>query len=115
MEEELKEKIEEHLSTFPVRYKELEEMKLETKKYRERVITALFSSLFVLVGYGMWVGNIQTTINHFSDEQIIAEKDHAKYEQRLNSLEVNNSEIKTKLINIEATLQEIKISINKLR
>jgi len=115
MDEELKAKIITHLDTFPIRQDEVNEMKKEWKDLKTRLTTMIFVAVGSMFAYGVWVGNLQTHISHIDQEYLLQQKKLDSDALRLSSLEVNNGEIKTKLVNIEATLQEIKISIGKIK
>jgi len=115
MEEELKAKVITHLDTFPIRQEEVNEMKKEWKDLKARLTTMIFIVVGSMFAYGVWVGNLQTTLNNTNQGAMERIKRLDNYEQRITFLEITNGEIKTKLVNIEATLQEIKISIEKIR
>ena len=105
-------------STFPNdgevvrRMEEIEEW----RKYINRVLfSVIFGAMGTILSFGIWVGTIQTAASHNHESITTIDIDHRDYANRIGRLEVNNSEIKTKLVNIEATLQEIKLAITKLR
>jgi septal ring factor EnvC (AmiA/AmiB activator) len=115
MPEQLKEQIETHLHTFPERAKELDEMKKEWKEFKARFFWAMVAFISFAVGYGVWVGSIQTDHTHLTQELDRAEAKTNSFETRITSLEVNNGEIRSRLTSIEVTLQEIKAAIIKLQ
>ena len=115
MEDELKAKIITHLDTSPIKQNEVNEMKKEWKDLKTRLTTIIFIVVGSMFAYGVWVGNLQTHISHLDQEYLMQQKKLDSDSLRLSSLEINNGEIKTKLVNIEATLQEIKVSIGKIK
>jgi len=114
MPHELTRQIEDHLATFPERRKDVEEMRSEWKEFKTRAFWAMTSFIGAILGIGIWVGTIQTNIGHINELASKASVQAENTDKRLNALEVTNGEIRTKLNSIEATLQEIKVSIRQL-
>jgi wobble nucleotide-excising tRNase len=108
MPQELQKEIENHLATFPDRHRELEEMRKEWREFNTRATWILVGFLGSLLAIGVWVGTMETKVETMGDSV----KDNDK---RLNALEVNNGEIKSRLTSIEVTLQEIKTAIIRLQ
>jgi hypothetical protein len=65
----------------------------------------------VIVGYGIWVGTIQTTIENHANADAKMESDIKEITSRQQGADISSAEIKTKLISIEATLVEIKNAV----
>ena len=114
MTDELTQRIEHHLSGWESRQKEVEEMKREWHEFKSRALTILIGTLFALVGYGIWVGNIQSQTKYNERQLQTQEEKHILIEQRLGNVEVVNSEVKARLQSIDATLQEIKVAIKNI-
>lgn len=114
MPTELQKEIESHLATYPERRKDVEEMQKEWKEFKTRAFWAMASFIGAILSIGIWVGSIQTNIQHINELAGRAASQADNTDKRLNALEINNGEIKTKLSSIEATLQEIKVSIRQL-
>lgn len=104
-----------HQTMSPDTEKEITELKSEWAAFKARALSILIGAVVVVGGYGIWVGNIQTELAQISRSVYSNDEENARFDARLGSLEVNNGEIKTKLINIEATLQEIKVSVGRIR
>lgn len=77
----------------------------DTKKFVRGV--ALVVGL-ALLGYGVWVGTIETRIDDYGSRISNGEKVYDDLRTKVQSAEVSAAEIKTKLTNIELTLIEIK-------
>jgi len=114
MTEEIIKKVESHLAGFEERHKEMERMRDEWEKAKSKLLVVVLCSLAPIVGYGAWIGSVQTKVNHLEDGLAISDSKHGQIETRLGGLEINNSEIRTRLNSIDATLQEIKVAISKL-
>lgn len=98
----------EHKSMSKETEKEIGEMRDEwsdTKKFVRNVALAVGG---VLLGYGVWVGTIETRIDDFGSRISNGEKVSEDLRGKVQSAEVSTAEIKTKLTNIELTLTEIK-------
>lgn len=113
-EDPLKKEIQDHLASFPERRKDYAEMREEWDDLKSKAFWICVGSLGVLIGYGVWVGTMQT-----KQEQLRLDLDRSvtiarEAEERLGSLEVNNSGIQARLTSIDATLQEIKVAIRQL-
>lgn len=122
MNNELHTRIENHLATFPERYKDVQEMQNEWREFRKDDAAIKQKAFLVLVGFlggfigiGVWVGTIQSEHVHLQEEIQKLDIRFPQVDTRLTALEVNNSEIKTRLTSIEVTLQEIKAAIIKLQ
>lgn len=115
MKDQLLVNIKTHLDTFPEHVREIDEMKKEWKEFKTWFFWAMISFTTFAVGYGIWVGTIQSEFAHLTDEVDKNTASQEVAETRLNNLEVNNSEIKSRLTSIEVTLQEIKTAIIKLQ
>lgn len=87
---------------------EISVMRDEWKEVKNKAIGWLVTALFVVVGYGIWVGSIQTTMTEnrrISDRMILQIDDVNKKQQ---ATDITAAEIRTKLSGIEASLIEIK-------
>jgi hypothetical protein len=87
-----------HLEPSPETLRILTEMKTEWAQLKTRALYALVTSLTVAVGYGVWVGTIQSRLDD-------GERTHE---------ELSLASIKTELANINTTLLEIKSSLKRL-
>lgn len=112
--EELKKEIEMHLAGFAERDKDREDMRNEWRSLKSWAFALIIGSLLAFVSYGMWVGNInaQTMSNTKMIEQAQLRIDST--DKRQQASDITSAEIRTKLINIEATLAEIKQSQSDL-
>lgn len=104
-----------HQQPSPTTLLELNELKAEWAQLKTRALNILIAGVVIVGGYGIWVGNIQTGMTQLARNIDSNSEENVKFDARLGALEVNNGEIKTKLIDIEATLQEIKLSIGRIR
>lgn len=77
----------------------------DTKKFVRGVAVVVGMAL---LGYGVWVGSIETRIDDFGTRITNGEKTAEDLRTKVQSAEVSAAEIKTKLTNIELTLTEIK-------
>lgn len=107
MPQDLQNKIENHLTQD-------EEMRKEWDDLKSKAFWIFVGSIGILVGYGIWVGTMQT-----KQEQLRLDVDRSMAiardsESRIGSLEVNNSGIQARLTSIDVTLQEIKVAIRQL-
>jgi hypothetical protein len=115
MSDELIKHIENHLATFPERHNDYLEMKAEWQEFKRKALYILVSFLGVVVAYGVWVGTIQSNNDEFEKTDIQTKAEIKVIESRINSLEVNNSEIRARLTSIDLALQEIKAAIRQLK
>lgn len=115
MKDQLLVNIKTHLDTFPEHVRELEEMKKEWKEFKTRFFWAMISFTTFAVGYGIWVGTIQSEFTHLTEEVDKNSISTDTAETRISNLEINNGEIKSRLASIEVTLQEIKAAIIKIQ
>lgn len=104
-----------HQQPSPTTLAELNELKAEWAQLKARALSILIGAVVIVGGYGIWVGNIRTEVAQLSSSVSTNNEERIRFEARLGSLEVNNGEIRTKLVNIEATLQEIKVAIKGIR
>ena len=88
--------------------KAIEDLKGEWTKFRNFSLSVLVSGIVVFTGYGIWVGSIQSAITENY-------KLHQKQDERIDFIDkrqqaadISSTEIKTKLVGIEASLVEIK-------
>lgn len=88
--------------------KAIEDLKGEWAKFRNFSLSVLVSGIVVFTGYGIWVGSIQSAITENY-------KLHQKQDERIDFIDkrqqaadISSTEIKTKLVGIEASLVEIK-------
>lgn len=114
MNRELQKQIENHLATFPERHQDILEMRKEWQEFKSKALWIMFGFITCVLGIGVWVGTIETNIDEINNDHSKLDIRYSAIEQRLGILEVNNSEIRTRLASIEATLLEIKSSINNL-
>lgn len=121
MPETLIKQIENHLATSPDRIKEVEEMKVEWKEFKERQDKQKNNMLYVVLGFavslisiGVWVGTMQTHIDSMLGHEDKDSERFIQIEARLNNAEVTNSEIRARLSSIDLTLQEIKVAIKNI-
>ena len=93
----------------------IEELRREWEEMKTRVVYILLGGVLALVGYGVWVGQIQTQVSrNMSDIQ----KNDSRTvidEARINSIEVINSSTNARLTSIDVALQEIKLAIKQIR
>lgn len=115
MTSDLQKEIENHLASFPERYKEVEEMKREWKDFRTRSTWILVGFITSMLAIGVWVGTMQTHIESVTTQDSDDKQRFTQIESRINTLEVNNGEIRSRLASIEMTLQEIKTAIIRLQ
>lgn len=114
-----------HLEGFPERQQrtderfkdvsaEIAEMRNEWREFKGRALSILLGGLVVMVGYGVWVGTIQSSIKN--NEVLVAAQvlRVAEIERRQQTTDITNAEIKAKLVNIELGLVDIKESIKTL-
>ena len=88
--------------------REVMELKNEWVTFKSRALKILLGSSAVLVGYGMWVGTIQSFVTEHGKWADRMEIRVVEIDRRQQSADVTNAEIKTKLVGIEASLVEIK-------
>lgn len=92
---------------------EVSEMKREWDVFKNRALTILVGSSMALVGYGVWIGTIQSFVTEHSRWVDRMEAKVSEIDKRQQTADVTSAEIKTKLIGIEATLIEIKKAVEK--
>lgn len=114
MDHGFQKEIENHLATFPERRRDSEEIKKEWNEYKTKTFWVLVGFISSILAIGVWVGTIQTNIQHITEVSNKASIQADDASRRITALEVTNGEIRTKLSSIEATLQEIKLSIRQL-
>lgn len=110
-EEKLTDAIREHLAASPEREKVFAEIRFEWDQLKDKLLWMILGFLGSILAIGVWVGTIQTNFGHIQDEVDKQGKQYAQLEIRTGTQEITSAEIKTKLISIEATLQEIKIAV----
>lgn len=72
-------------------------------------------SIGVVIAIGVWVGTIQSRqLRNISDIATNAIK-YESVEQRIQKGDVAEAEIRTKLVGIETTLEEIKVAVKNIR
>lgn len=113
--ESYEEEIRSHLAGFPTRAREVEEMKREWREFKTRALIILLGAIVAMVGYGVWVGTINTNSQSNSHQIELIQVHIAEVDRRQQSADVTSAEIRTKLISIEATLVEIKQTLVKGR
>ena len=111
----LQREIENHLASFPERHKDVSEMRREWNEYKSKTLWVLLGFVGSILAIGVWVGTIQTNIQHITEVANKASTQADETVKRINALEVTNGEIRTRLSGIETTLEEIKIAIRQLR
>jgi len=111
MEATLQKQIENHLATFPERHKDITEMQGEWKEFKQKAFWAMATFIISILSVGIWVGTIQSNIQTIQTNAEKASVVSDQLDRRLQALEVTNGEIKARLTSIDATLQEIKLSI----
>ena len=111
MPHELQKEIEIHLATYPERRKDVTEMQGEWREFKQKAFWAMATFICSILGVGIWVGTIQSNIQNIQHNANKAVVVSEQLDKRLQSLEVNNGEIKARLTSIDVTLQEIKLSI----
>jgi len=115
MTSDFERELEKHLDSFPERWKVVAEMREDWEEFRKKFLWTIVGSVGAFIAMGVWIGTIQSEHTHY-EEEINEHKDqYTQVEQRLGTLEVNNSDIKARLANIEAILLEIKTELVKLR
>lgn len=85
-----------------------EDFQKEWSSAKGKAFNVLFGLLVVFVGYGVWVGTIQTRLSSIENQQIQIDMKVEEISRRQQLSDITGAEIKTKLINIEASLLEIK-------
>lgn len=115
MPHELQREIENHLASFPERYKDVEQMQNEWNEFKSKSFWTLVGFITAIIGVAIWVGTISTRIENIDKSHLKSETINEQIEKRINFLEINNGEIKTRLTSIDATLQEIKIAIRQIQ
>lgn len=114
MPHQLQKEIENHLATFPERHNDVLEMRKEWAEYKTKAFWVLLGFVASILAIGVWVGTIQTNIQHITEVANKASTQADETVKRINALEITNGEIRTKLSGIEATLEEIKLAIRQL-
>lgn len=115
MPEALQKEIENHLATYPERYKDITEMRNEWKEFKTKSFWAMTTFIVSILGVGVWVGTIQSNIQNIQQNSDRAAVVSEQLDKRLQILEVTNGEIKARLSSIDLTLQEIKITLRTLK
>lgn len=115
MDAVLESQVREHIITFPERQKDSEEMRDEWKDFKQKALLIMIGFLGSLLAIGVWVGTVQTSITNIASVSSRTSTQYDTIEKRVNSLEVTNGEIRSRLSSIDATLLEIKVAIKELR
>lgn len=115
MPEALQKQIENHLATFPDVKDDIVTMKTEWEEFKSKAFWTLVSFIVSILAIGVWVGTIQSEHNSLEEDIKTTESKDAVFDARINTLEINNSEIRARLTSIDLALQEIKLSIKELR
>ena len=122
MPKDLKKQIEHHLATWPERHNDVIEMRQEWKEFQREDAELKQKAFWVLIGFtgtfiaiGIWVGTMQSEMGALHKAVQDSTAHHDVYDARIGALEINNSEIRTRLTAIEVTLQEIKNAIIRLQ
>lgn len=103
-----------HLEPSPETLRILTEIKTEWAQLKTRALYALVTSLAVAVGYGVWVGTIQSRLDdgERTNEELSESVSKIDGQQRVNDIALAG--IKAELASINATLLEIKSSLKRL-
>jgi hypothetical protein len=104
-----------HQAPSPQTVEEINELKEEWHEFKSRALWLLIGGLVAMVGYGSWVGVVQSEVSYNRAQLSSLDGKHAQIETRLGKVEITNSEIKSRLNSIDTTLQEIKLAIKELR
>lgn len=108
MPHELQKEIENHLVTFPERRKDVEEMRREWNEYKTKTFWVLVGFIGAILSIGVWVGTIQSNIEHLNEITTKTTQQVEESTRRITALEITNGEIRSTLVGIETTLQELK-------
>jgi hypothetical protein len=115
MPKDLKKEIENHLATWPDRHNDFLEMKKEWEEFKSKALWTMVTFIGSILIIGIWVGTMNSRLEQAQNDVAKSLSHHDDYEKRIGSLEINNSEIRTRLTAIEVTLQEIKTAIIRLQ
>lgn len=102
-----------HVSPSPETTRMIEEMRTEWRQLKARFFYSFVAALSVAVGYGIWVGTIQNRIDSGEVERGVLTASVAAIDSRQRASDIASTEIKTKLVNIEMTLIEIKNALRR--
>jgi hypothetical protein len=122
IDKELFDETRKHLSEYPMRKKNLDdvinaqkedtlELKREWVSFKKHATNILIGGLGAMVAYGIWVGTIQSSIQYNATQLTQTQIKVNDIDRRQQASDVSNAEIKTKLNNIESTLLEIKTTL----
>ncbi len=103
-----------HLEPSPETLRILTEIKTEWAQLKTRALYALVTSLAVAVGYGVWVGTIQSRLDDGERTHVELAERVAKIDGQQRANDVALAGIKAELASINATLLEIKSSLKRL-
>lgn len=96
-------------------YENLLELQKEWRELKNRAFWILVTGLFTVIGYGMWIGTIDTKVERnqqdISENKVRLNNDEA----RINAIEITNSSTNARLSSIDAVLQEIKLAIKQIK
>lgn len=87
---------------------DIEQMKVEWKQFKNRALTILLGSCIALVGYGIWVGNIETDIE-YTKERV------NEHEKKILTLSTNESTSRAQLAGIEVQLRQIDMTLQEIK
>lgn len=102
-----------HQKMSPETEQEITELKAEWLDFKRVSRNILIGALVPVVGYGVWVGTIQSKINEFTRYVEVDQKMNEDIRGKIQSTEISNADIRARLINIESTLLEIKQGLKK--
>jgi hypothetical protein len=103
-----------HVAPSPETMRMLTEMREEWSTLKTRALYALIGSLSLAVGYGIWVGTIQTRLSNNEETQRDIVASVAKIDGQQHANDVSMASIKAELASINTTLVEIKNELKKL-
>lgn len=104
-----------HQAPSPQTLEEIAELKKEWVEFKALARNIFIGGAVCFFSYGVWVGIIQTRQLRNIEDVANNTRQVEFLENRIGAVEVNNGEVKAKLINIETTLQEIKVAIKGIR
>jgi hypothetical protein len=87
---------------------EMDELRAEWSKLRGVALKSVIGGVIIVAGYGMWVGSIQSAITENYKLHQNGDDRIDGIDKRQQAADISSTEIKTKLIGIEASLIEIK-------
>lgn len=102
----------EHRSSSPETIREIQELKNEWKDFKKMARNLLVATLTISVGYGIWIGSMQTRVDTLAEQSRQASAERAALSIRVQGNDVSTVEVKTRLANIEAVLIEIRQALN---